>query len=121
LSGCKKLKGDHTSARRELRARSLPNYDDVCFHSQQLAEKYLKALLQENGCQIPYTYSLIDLLGLCLRLDPTLDVLQPDLRALEGYAVQFRYPGQKADKDEAKQAYTHAHTLRSVIRSRLGI
>lgn len=31
----------------EYRARKAPNYDAVCFHSQQCVEKYLKALLQE--------------------------------------------------------------------------
>jgi HEPN domain-containing protein len=32
----------------ELRARRAPNYDAACFHAQQCAEKYLKALLQEK-------------------------------------------------------------------------
>ena len=34
-----------------------PLYDGVCFHCQQAAEKYLKALLQEAGLPIPRHYN----------------------------------------------------------------
>src|SRR2546421_5742031 len=40
--------GDFATAQRELGAIQDPNYDAVCFHAQQCAEKYLKAFLQEN-------------------------------------------------------------------------
>lgn len=43
-----KAEGDFATAGRELRARKTPNYDAVCFHGQQCAEKYLKAVLQEK-------------------------------------------------------------------------
>jgi HEPN domain-containing protein len=47
-----KAEGDFLTAGRELRARKSPNYDAVCFHAQQCAEKYLKAVLQENEKRI---------------------------------------------------------------------
>lgn len=34
-----KAEGDLATARRELRARTSPNYDTACFHAQQCAEK----------------------------------------------------------------------------------
>jgi HEPN domain-containing protein len=37
-------RGDFATVEREVRARKNPNYDGVCFHAQQCAEKYLKAL-----------------------------------------------------------------------------
>ncbi len=43
-----KAEGDFATASREIRVRKSPNYDAVCFHAQQCAEKYLKALLQES-------------------------------------------------------------------------
>lgn len=43
-----KAEGDFLTGGRELRARKSPNYDAVCFHAQQCAEKYPKAVLQEN-------------------------------------------------------------------------
>ena len=48
-----KAEGDFATAGREMRARKNPNYDAVCFHTQQCAEKYLKAVLQENEKHIP--------------------------------------------------------------------
>lgn len=40
--------------------------DEICFHCQQAAEKYLKALLQEQGTVAPRTHNLLDLLNLLL-------------------------------------------------------
>ncbi len=39
-----KAEGDFATVEREARARNNPNCDGVCFHAQQSAEKYLKAL-----------------------------------------------------------------------------
>jgi len=47
-----KAEGDFRTAEREMRARKAPNYDAVCFHAQQCAEKYLKAFLVHR--QIPF-------------------------------------------------------------------
>lgn len=43
-----KAEGDFATARRELRSRAQPNFDAACFHAQQCAEKYVKAVLQER-------------------------------------------------------------------------
>jgi HEPN domain-containing protein len=48
-----KADGDFATAGRELRARRYPNYDAGCFHAQQVAEKYLKAFLQEHDRTFP--------------------------------------------------------------------
>ena len=64
-----KAEGDFFTAGRELRARRHPNYDAVCFHAQQTAEKYLKAFLQEHDTPTPKTHDLIDLLLLCLEIE----------------------------------------------------
>ncbi len=47
-------------AARKLAAETPPPRDVVCFHCQQAAEKYLKALLQENGLVVPKTHQLDD-------------------------------------------------------------
>ena len=46
-----KAEGDYRTAEREMRVRKAPNYDAVCFHAQQCAEKYLKAFLAHH--QLP--------------------------------------------------------------------
>ena len=48
LEWIEKAEGDFGTAQRELSAAAPRNYDAVCFHAQQCAEKYLKAALQER-------------------------------------------------------------------------
>jgi len=114
-----KAEGDRDTALRELRARKRPNYDAACFHAQQIAEKCIKAFLQESGFTIPYTHNLIDLMMLCGQVDASFLILQNDLKSLEGYAVRFRYPGQAADQAEAKTAVRTAENIRQFVLSRL--
>jgi HEPN domain-containing protein len=116
-----KAAGDLATARRELRVRSDPNYDAVCFHAQQSVEKVLKAVLQENNVNIPKTHQLMDLLALCIKGNDAYLMLQVDLMSLEGYFVMFRYPGQSANKAEAKAAFKAAAMICAFIRTRLGV
>ncbi len=115
----KKAEDDLTIAGREFRARKNPVYDGVCFHSQQCAEKYLKAYLNEQGIEAPRIHNLLDLLKLCKEFDSSLEILQPDLRVLERFSVGVRYPGMSADKEEARAAFHAAQVVRHVIRQKL--
>ena len=110
-----KAEGDFASGGREVRARKNPNYDSACFHAQQMAEKYLKAILQANQQQIPRTHNLLNLLELCLPFTPQLALYQDILGQLNQYSVQYRYPGESADKDEARSAYKSAKKFREFI------
>jgi HEPN domain-containing protein len=103
------------------RRRKIPLPDLVCFHCQQCAEKYLKALLQEAGTAFPKTHVLVDLLNLALGPDPTLAPIQPSLLVLEDYAVKFRYPGLDATVAQARAAMQALRMVRRRIRKRLGI
>jgi HEPN domain-containing protein len=116
-----KAEGDFLTAGRELRARKSPNYDAVCFHAQQCAEKYLKAALQEIGKRIPKIHYLLELLSLILKFDGSYEFLKADLEVLEDYSVIFRYPGEFAEKTEAQSAYAAARTVRKFIRQKLGL
>jgi HEPN domain-containing protein len=120
LEWIEKAEGDFYTPQCESRVRKSPNFDAVCFHAQQAAEKYLKAILQENQIPIPKTHQLMDLLGLCIKADNVYQMLQADLIILEGYAVKFRYPGDSAEKGEARQALRAAQVVRDFIRNRLG-
>jgi HEPN domain-containing protein len=116
-----KAEGDFATAGRELRARRLPNYDAVCFHSQQCAEKYLKAVLQETNVLIPKIHFLLELLAMILKFDTSYEFLKADLEVLENYSVRYRYPGISSDLQEAKGAYTATKTVRMFIRQKLGL
>ena len=111
-----KAEADLLTARREYRARKKPNFDAVCFHAQQAVEKYLKTVLQESGAMIPRVHSLIELLALISTNDASFLLVQGDANVLEGYAVQFRYPGMSADKSEVKQTIAAAERMCLFIR-----
>jgi len=121
LEWIEKAKGDFITAGRELKVRKSPNYDAVCFHSQQVAEKYLKAFLQENNTPIPKIHSLLELLSICIGIDSACQFIYPILNLLEGYAVEFRYPGRFASKEDAKTAYNSTKSVRKWIRPKLGL
>jgi len=99
-----KAEGDFATASRESRSRKAPNYDAVCFHAQQCAEKYPKACLQEAAIPFPRTHDLAVLLNLLLSAQPSLAPLRPALDTLTAYAVDVRYPGQVSTKVTAREA-----------------
>ena len=53
-----KAEADFASMRRETSVDQSPNYDLICFLAQQCVEKYLKALLCEEGIAFPKTHDL---------------------------------------------------------------
>jgi HEPN domain-containing protein len=116
-----KAEGDYKTANREFRARKDPNYDAVCFHCQQCAEKYLKALLQESEIPFKKSHNLIYLLDLIVPVASQMEIYRSDLKALNTAAVDARYPGESADKEKAKMAITVCRQVRQIIRSRLGL
>ncbi len=71
---------------------SEPFHDQQCFHCQQSAEKYLKAVLKELGQSIPRTHDLNHLLNLLGPCYPNLRSLRRGLVFLAEFAVDTRYP-----------------------------
>lgn len=114
-----KAEGDLNTAGRELRARHHPNYDAGCFHAQQSAEKYLKAFLVTQDIDPPRTHNLVALLGLCVSLDGTFELIRPALELLNTYAVDVRYPGESSSKEEAREAFQAASRVRQFAQARL--
>jgi HEPN domain-containing protein len=114
-----KAEGDFVTAQRELQAKDRPNYDAVCFHSQQCVEKYLKACLQETDTAFDKTHDLSILLNLYIPSEPTWKSLHPVVSGLTMYAVQFRYPGESADQDAATEALKNCSQIRELVRCHL--
>ena len=119
LEWIQKAEGDFATAGRELRARKNPNYDAACFHAQQCAEKYLKAILQELSVPFGKSHNLIGLLDLLLSHDSAWENIRADLEVLSVYAVGVRYPGESADKPAARMALRHLNAARSRARRSL--
>lgn len=116
-----KAEGDWFAAQQLYRARKHPNYDAACFHAQQCAEKYLKARLEEAGIAFSKTHNLAHLLTMTLQVEPQWIVLQPLMNALSVFAVDFRYPGKSAAKQDAHQAIKDCRDVRRVLRTALGL
>ncbi|MGP0065283.1 MAG: HEPN domain-containing protein [Isosphaeraceae bacterium] len=110
LGGAKRLERDDP-----------PYHDLVCFHRQQSAEKYLKAVLQEWEPVPPRTHDLVRLLDLLLPRDPDLGRLRRRLNSLTLYALDIRYPIKRASRRNAQAALRHVERIRQEIRTRLGL
>jgi len=106
---------------RLLIAEKPADHDVICFHCQQAVEKYLKAFLQERGTPIPKTHDLKALLDLTLPFDPTLGSLRQSVRPLTKYAVEYRYPGFRADRRQSRRALAVVERVRAEVRRRLGL
>jgi HEPN domain-containing protein len=107
-----KAQGDFLTAKREMAVRDMPNYDAVCFHAQQCVEKLMKAALIWKAITPPKTHDLVRLNQLIETAIPEWTWPLPDLRLLDRAAVQFRYPGESANKEEAEETFSTASLLR---------
>jgi HEPN domain-containing protein len=109
---------DYAAARQLRQAR---RYNTACFHAQQCAEKYLKAVLCETGMAIERTHQLSDLLNALTATYPMWDMLREATEVLSDHAVRPRYPGLKADAGMAKTAVEASEFIRVRLRQHLGL
>jgi HEPN domain-containing protein len=93
----------------------------VCFHCQQCAEKYLKALLDELGLPVPMTHDLNRVLRLLVPHHPTLRSFRRGSDFLTHFAVDTRYPGENASRRQAEAALRWEDRVRTAARALLGI
>jgi HEPN domain-containing protein len=115
-----KAEADYRGMRR-LRKAKPPLHDLVCFHGQQAAEKYMKALMQALGLTITKTHDL-DLLRASLATHhPSLSTLRRGLVYLTQFAVETRYPGKKVQKRQADAAARWTARVRTAARTLLGL
>ena len=90
--------------------------DTACFHTQQAAEKYLKAYLMAYGLPAPLIHNIEKLVDLCEQHNPAFQSIKALGQVLTPYAVQLRY-----DEDfwpsaqETLNAVQTAQALRAFI------
>lgn len=117
----RKAEEDYEVAVTLVRKRASATPNAVCFHCQQCAEMYLKALLVQGGKVFSKTHDLRELRRLALEVEPSVDLLTDLLLHLNSYAVEYRYPGEQATAGEARDAVAAASEVRRFVRSRLGL
>jgi len=115
-----KAEEDFEAAILLARKKRKPVPDVVCFHAQQCIEKYLKAYLIKNEIEPPQIHDLLRLNRLCIEVDREFEVISEKLEILNAYAVNFRYPGEAATVEEAKEALENAKDIRRFIKEKIG-
>ena len=111
---------DFVLARTALQ-RKKPLTSGACFHAQQCAEKYMKALLISKGADFPRTHDLLMLNHLCSAAGIFLEIEPKSLNTLTDYAIRTRYPGEGPNADDAKEAIELANLVRRFAKKFLGL
>lgn len=93
----------------------------TCFHAQQCAEKYFKALLLSKNTHFPKTHDLLTLNSLCTQAGILTEFSPEALTILTDHAVASRYPGEEPSKTDAKESLKTAKAIRKFARAFLGL
>ena len=111
---------DPAAAQYELQADP-PFSEDIVFHSQQAAEKSLKAFLSWHRIPFRKTHNLVELGEACCQIDQSLESLLRRAAPLTECAWKFRYPGdpEEATAGEAGTALATAREVFASVLSRL--
>lgn len=112
-----KAEHDYATANRELRISEEPNYDAVCFHAQQCIEKLMKGLIIQLKTVPPKTHDLVYLHGILSDVCQEWSWSINELRFLSRAAVDFRYPGEFADQEEAVRSLDIATRVKIKLES----
>jgi len=95
-------------------------YAQICFHFQQSAEKYLKAVIVADELEFHKIHDLIILLKTCLHSRPELIGLMPHCKVLNRYYIDTRYPVHwptDYSKETAFKAKAAAESIRDAVRA----
>jgi HEPN domain-containing protein len=102
-------------------------YDLACFLSQQVAEKALKSFLFSQGEEIILTHSIFKLCELASQYDPAFQTLKAEIKNLDRYYVEARYPNaledltpaEFFDLNDAKEAVQMAEESLQLVKEKL--
>ena len=102
--------------------QSEPYFAEVtAFHSQQAAEKYLKAFLVWHQIEFPKTHDIEALLKLAGKAEGKIPEVLREAVILTPYGVDYRYPGEypEVKRSDAERALLLADRVRKEVRIRL--
>lgn len=98
-----------------------PFYAQICFHLQQAAEKYLKAVIVAEDLEFQKIHDLVALLKSCLSRRPELISLMPQCKLLNRYAEPLLHrhtvPGPLAHRLYEGKSFSGAGSRRDDSRS----
>lgn len=117
-----KAENDLKAAEAILNYYEQPPTDTICYHCHQVAEKALKGYLVYKKAKFTKIHDLIALLSHCLLKDKSLENLRVDLKVLNKYYVETKYPPDMPidySKEEAKQAIERAIVILKAIKNKI--
>jgi HEPN domain-containing protein len=96
-------------------------WDQVCFHSQQAAEKALKALLVAFNIPPLHTHDLVRIAHQLTPACPVPDTFEEICSRLSQYSVNPRYPSFLAPEteDQARRAIDEAKVVLAFVQEQL--
>lgn len=113
------LHAEHDLANANLLSGDSQQYTDArAFHSQQAAEKAIKALLAATGTDPESTHDILELAGY-LRPEQNTGASDSDLQWLSRYAVMPRYAFKAVPKSDADRALDVATSVVNTVRSQM--
>ena len=99
-----------------------PAYEIIAYHCQQMAEKYLKAMLIEAGLEVPFVHDLLTLNQAGAVAHPGLLRIQKECGMLTPFGTATRYPGSMAVGPEHMGSVIRwAELIRTEARYSLGL
>jgi len=95
--------------------------DTAAYHTQQTAEKALKAYLFFKQQTVPKTHDLPRLLEYCVKYDSTFKHLQKDAEILTVYVTYARYPDDRfnVERQEVIEAIKMAEKILKFVQTKI--
>jgi len=97
-------------------------FDQICFHFQQSAEKYLKAYIVAKNLEFRKIHELPTILDHCVKNDSSFEVLRDECEYLTEFYMETRYPTLwegKITKEHAKKALMAIEKIRNFVRGKI--
>lgn len=118
----RKSKNDLRSSRKLIGGEdAIP--DTAIYHTQQCAEKALKAYLTFREHKIEKTHDVEYLIELCSDYDPEFENLIGDAEKLNPYSTLYRYPGIlfEPEEEDVLEAIQVAEKILEFVEKKIGL
>jgi HEPN domain-containing protein len=95
----------------------------ICFHSQQMAEKYLKGFLLFFGKRFEKRHQLDYLLALCRKIDGSFIEIANEIKYLSDFYTETRYSGDIPEftLEECRRAFNSALRTKEFVLNKIKI
>jgi HEPN domain-containing protein len=96
-------------------------WDVAIYHTQQCAEKSLKAFLAWSQLPLEKTHNLVKLLELCIEIDSEFIILRNEAEILTPFLTAYRYPDVELipEKLILEDAITKAKNVLKFVQSKI--